>query len=259
MGIASKLATLAKVLYAWKIRGEEEAQYKLLDGIATVIYPRFKLPGFGRLYLYDDEFIRQYEKVASRTDYHSLDRKFMLDQLLKLIANVPGSTAECGVFEGASSYFMCRRVAEQGRPHRVFDSFEGLSTVLPVDGTYWKPGVLAATEDTVRETLAEYDFVTYHRGWIPACFTGHEDESFAFVHIDVDLYQPTLDSFKFFYPRMSSGGILLCDDSGTILTCPGARKAVDEFFSDKGEPVIEIPTGQTLIIKGSDRGASVRM
>jgi hypothetical protein len=64
------------------------------------------------------------------------------------------------------------------------------------------------------------------------------------------LYQPTLDSVVFFYPRMNRGGLMLFDDYG-FATCPGARRAIDEFFTDKPEPIIDLPTGQAFVlIKG---------
>lgn len=65
----------------------------------------------------------------------------------------------------------------------------------------------------------------------------------------MDLYQPTLDSFRFFYPRLNPGGIILCDDFG-FATCPGARKAANDYFSDKVEKMIELPDGGGFIIKG---------
>jgi O-methyltransferase len=39
---------------------------------------------------------------------------------------------------------------------------------------------------------------------------------------------------------------MVFDDYGEP-TCPGARKAVDEFFADKPETPIYIPTGQCLV------------
>ena len=41
---------------------------------------------------------------------------------------------------------------------------------------------------------------------------------------------------------------MICDDYGFV-TCPGAKKAMDEFFEDKAEPVIMLTTGQAFIIK----------
>jgi hypothetical protein len=66
--------------------------------------------------------------------------------------------------------------------------------------------------------------------------------------VDVDLYEATLGSLDFFYPRLVPGGMLVCDDYG-FTTCPGATRAVDEFMSGRPEPIIHLPTGQGLVIK----------
>jgi len=42
--------------------------------------------------------------------------------------------------------------------------------------------------------------------------------------------------------------VMLFDDYG-FPTCPGARKAVDEFFSDKPEVPFYLPTGQCLVVR----------
>ncbi len=72
---------------------------------------------------------------------------------------------------------------------------------------------------------------------------------FAFVHIDVDLHEPTMDSVEFFYPRLAPGGILLCDDYA-IGTCVGATEAIDDFFDDKPEKMIALDAGGGFMIKG---------
>ena len=69
------------------------------------------------------------------------------------------------------------------------------------------------------------------------------------VHVDVDLYEPTLASLAFFYPRMNPGGVMVCDDYG-FTTCPGATKAVDEFLHDKPEKMIALPNGGGFFIAG---------
>ena len=56
-----------------------------------------------------------------------------------------------------------------------------------------------------------------------------------------------LDSCDFFYPRLTPGGMMLFDDYG-FASCPGVRKAVDEFFADKMQKPIYLPTGQALVI-----------
>ena len=73
--------------------------------------------------------------------------------------------------------------------------------------------------------------------------------TFCFVHIDVDLHRPTLDSIAFFYPRMAPGGIILLDDYGFV-SCPGVTEAIDAFMADKPEPIVNLASGGAFILKG---------
>jgi len=69
------------------------------------------------------------------------------------------------------------------------------------------------------------------------------------VHIDVDLYEPTLDSLNFFYPKLVKDGVIVCDDYG-ITQFPGAKKAVDEFLEKNNYKLFyEVPMGSCFIIK----------
>jgi len=243
-----KTWTAGKLLWRAYFGHDEHARYQLAEKLAGCVDPEYKFSEFGRGFLRDREFLKTYELLVGKNDYHSLDRKYALAELLKLTDHVAGDTAECGVFEGASSYLICSHTAASGKKHHVFDSFEGLSQPREQDGSYWKRGALSAAEEKVRTTLRKFDFVRYYKGWIPQRFTDVSEIEFSFVHVDVDLYQPTFDSLDFFYDRLASGAILLCDDYGFI-TCPGARLAMDTFFSVKKEKVICLPTGQAFIQK----------
>ena len=83
---------------------------------------------------------------------------------------------------------------------------------------------------------------------IPDTFAGLSDARFCFAHIDLDLYQGVRDSLDFLYPRLSHGGVIVLDDYG-FASCPGARKAVDEFFQDKPERPLALSTSQAIIHK----------
>jgi hypothetical protein len=72
--------------------------------------------------------------------------------------------------------------------------------------------------------------------------------TFSFVHIDVDMYEPTRDSIAFFYERTATGGVIICDDYG-FSTCPGATRAIEEFMANQPEPIVRAPTGQAIIFK----------
>ena len=99
------------------------------------------------------------------------------------------------------------------------------------------------------EVLKEFDFVKTYKGWIPSRFSEVKDLKFSFVHIDVDLYQPTLDCLEFFFPKLVSGGIIVCDDYNSS-QFPGAKNAWDYYFKDKKINLFyEQPFGGCFLIK----------
>jgi len=182
------------------------------------------------------------------------DRRFFLLDAAASVRHVEGDTADIGVRFGTSSFFILCGTDNAAKQHHMFDSFEGLSEPTPEDSgagqqTVWKQGHLLAEEEVTKKNLHMYeDRCHYYKGWVPARFPEVRDRKFAFVHIDVDLYQPTRDTLEFFYQRVSPGGVIVCDDYGSVL-CPGARKAMDEFLADKPESLFHIPTGQSLVVK----------
>jgi hypothetical protein len=222
---------------------DPDRRLRALGMMANRLLPGYRLT-WSQLDWWDDQAFNDYlDKFDERRNFNT-HRHWTLWQLAKLAKDVSGDTAECGVYLGASSWLMCQAL---GRPHHVFDSFEGLSRPLPVDGKHWKTGALAAPEDAVARNLQGFD-VHLYKGWIPDRFPDVADKRFAMVHVDVDLYEPTRDSIAFFYPRLNPGAVFVCDDYG-FGTCPGATKAIDEFMADKPEPVIAPDAGGGFFIK----------
>jgi O-methyltransferase len=179
-------------------------------------------------------------------------RSFVLQSCLRSVANVEGDLAECGVRQGRSTLFML--TADLGkRQYHLFDSFAGLSKPGEDDRDEkgrmrWDAGDLTTDEALTRKHLAGHDNVHFHVGWIPQTLPAVADKTFAFVHIDVDLYEPTRYALAFFYERTKKGGMIVCDDYGSA-KCPGARKAFDEFLAERPENLIELPTGQAIVYK----------
>jgi len=218
--------------------------------VADMLIPDYRLTWPQMEWWGDADFNTYLARFDERSGFNS-HRRWMLWQLLRLVSKVEGDTAECGVFEGASSWLICASNRGTNRRHHLFDSFEGLSVPGPQDGKYWTSGALAAGERLVLEKLQPFaDMLAFHKGWIPERFKDVDDVRFSFVHVDVDLHQPTLDSIAFFYPRLSVGGIMLCDDYG-FTSCPGATAAVDGFLVDKPEKMIGLDAGGGFFIKGT--------
>lgn len=226
-----------------------EMRYAWGERVFGAFVPDVRLAEFGRSFFRDTGFIADYERF-DRQNYRSLDRKFALSELLNLALRRPGELGECGVFRGASAFLMAKAIRRAGGERRLhlFDSFAGLSAPEASDGTYWEAGDMASTRAEVAANLAEFDdLVVFHEGWIPERFGDVANTRFCFVHLDVDLLQPTRHALGFFYPRMVCGGLIVCDDYG-FETCPGARRAMDEFFAERPEPIVHLPTGQGFVM-----------
>jgi len=165
-------------------------------------------------------------------------------QFLGYTLDLDGDVAECGAFQGLSSYLFCSylRLASpdfDGRGYHIFDSFQGLSQLREQDlvsaeaagashSEYKKVGAFHGSLEVVKATLLDFPQIEYHRGWIPESFAGIPEKNYKFVHLDLDLYEPIKGSVEYFYPRMVKGGVIVIDEYA-IPRWPGARKAVDEF------------------------------
>ena len=225
-------------------------RFAILHSAGRLILPkyRFKWP---QMNWWDDQQFSEYLKRFNEIAGMNADRRWMLYQLMRLVAAIPGDTAECGVYKGQSSYLICKinRInALQQRIHFAFDSYKGLSEPSALDGKHWTKGSLSCSIDEVKKNLGEFKNVSFQKGWIPERFSHVENRKFSFVHIDLDLHQPTRDSIQFFYPRMNNGGIILCDDYG-FTTCLGVTTAIDEFLKNKPEKMISLSCGGGFLIK----------
>jgi hypothetical protein len=190
------------------------------------------------------------------------DRFYSLVQLFRQTLAFDGMTAECGCFRGLSSYLLCSALKQSaaafdGGGYRIFDSFAGLSAPRPEDAlvghgaqadrlrSMTRAGNFAASLDKVKAALSAFPRIEYFPGWIPAAFPREPEAQYRFVHVDVDVYQPTRDSIEYFYPRLVAGGIIVCDD----YNWPGARKAVDEVCARVGARFETTPYTQAFIVK----------
>jgi hypothetical protein len=183
-----------------------------------------------------------------------------LEQINK--ADVKGDYVECGVWKGQSAYIIATHMLKRkNNPElHLFDSFEmGLSEKVKKDKNLREELsperileeklAFSYSKDLLEENLADFNFIKIYEGWIPKRFHEVQDKTFSFVHIDVDLYEPTKESLDFFYSRLAPKGIIVCDDYN-FCQFPGAKKAFDEFLENNNPSFFyEVPYGASFIIK----------
>ncbi len=179
----------------------------------------------------------------------SPDRCYQLYSLLQQAARVPGDVWECGVYRGGTAMMFAAVLEKLGLSHKTLHLFDSFAGMPETDEHDWHQA--GDFHDTSLEGVSSripQKNVAFHAGFIPDTFAGMEDSKICLAHIDVDLYRAVKDSTEFVYPRVSPGGFIVYDDYGFI-TCPGSRRAVDEFYADKPEVPLVLPTGQAIVFK----------
>jgi hypothetical protein len=224
--------------------------YYTIERCLSLLDPAAILGDTWKSWWSNGEFLSDYSRLENCGHRRTAERKYTVYQLVRSLHHIAGDAAECGVYNGSTAYFIARAGRETGheRAIHLFDSFAGLSLPAPEDGDYWHKGDLSMALGVATANLAGFPSVRFYPGWIPDRFHEVADRHFAFVHVDTDLYEPTKASIEFFYPRLVPGGMLVCDDYGSAI-CPGARKAMDDYFAGTGENIIDLPTMQGIVIK----------
>lgn len=198
----------------------------------------------------DAAFWNIYERIVHHTVV-SLPRCHVLYSLARHAVALPGHFAECGVYKGGTALLFASILHDQVKKRLdLFDTFKGIPPGDPEKdnryvhgGEFWETSEQAVM-DLLSWTGANY---TINKGEIPGTLKSVSDDTYAFVHIDVDIYWPALTALEFFYERLTPGGIIVLDDYG-FEQCQGVKKASDEFAKANGAIVIFLPTGQAMLI-----------
>ncbi|MGH7771456.1 MAG: TylF/MycF/NovP-related O-methyltransferase [Candidatus Binatia bacterium] len=209
----------------------------------------FRLQGFPNNTIQNDErFLNLFFEIYSHDRaLLSIREMYNIYTLAKVAENIEGDIAEVGVYKGGSARILCD--VKREKTLHLFDTFEGMPDVHRFIDYHSKGDFSDTSLEGVKKYLEQFDGVHFYRGIFPATATAlRQDKKFSFVNLDVDIYQSTLSGLEFFYPRLNQGGIILSHDYRS-LSCPGVKKAFDEFFSDKPERIIELWDSQCMTMK----------
>ncbi|HUT73933.1 MAG TPA: TylF/MycF/NovP-related O-methyltransferase [Armatimonadota bacterium] len=207
-----------------------------------------------------DEDLR-FQAVLSEVQEHTIldvPRCYILWQLGKTVSAITGDAAELGVYRGGTAKLLAK--ACPGRTLHLFDPFTGLPAPSLID-VMGEGEFIDTSLEQVEDYLRDCRDVRIYPGLFPETARPTKDAQFCFVHVDADLYRSVLDACIWSYPRLRPGGVMVFDDHGWSCS-PGAKQAVDEFFADRPEYPVYLPTGQAVVIRhhaatdstGSPRG-----
>ena len=164
-----------------------------------------------------------------------------------------GDFVECGVYKGLYSATMARYLnfAEQDRRLFLYDTFEGLSAKYSsaeefeiINKNYRNEGL----HELVLERFAPHPNATVVKGVVPDAFAETVPETIAFLHVDLNAASAEIAVLDALFDRVVARGMILLDDYARQ-DMPQLCEAHAQWWGDKGYQVLELPTGQGLVIK----------
>lgn len=217
---------------------------------------------------YVDLYFRCLERTKTMVTPFAIFQRFQTryDLLRYFLAtlHIPGGRVECGAYRGATALLLCHAWRSQqpdfkGGGFYLVDSFSGTSTstvhdLIPMRDergeTRMSPFFPARKTDVTAEGVRGYfsDFPDAQicAGWIPEVLQKLPEQSWAYVHLDLTLYEATLAALRYFYSRLAKGGVIICDGSAF---CPGVQQAVDEFSEAENIPYTVLGYREAVFLK----------
>ena len=101
---------------------------------------------------------------------------------------------------------------------------------------------------SVQKRFAHMANVKVIKGFVPESFAEGSPESIAFLHVDLNSPAAEAAALEVLFDRVTAGGYVLFDDYGWF-AARKQKEAIDAFFAPRGYAVLELPTGQGLVIK----------
>jgi O-methyltransferase len=209
-------------------------------------------------FLSDVRFVDSCRAIAENDQEKSLLwRLHVLAWAATCALRVPGDFVECGVLRGFSSAVLCRYLdfARVPKNFYLYDTFSGPSEdgSTQEERTKWsKHAALAdpaALVARVKATFAPYPNVRIIQGAVPASFAQAAPQAISYLHIDMNSEKAEIAALEHLYDRVSPGGLIILDDFGWICN-RGQMVGELEFMKKRNQPILELPTGQGLILKG---------
>jgi len=172
---------------------------------------------------------------------------FQVERLKK--NNIPGAFAELGVYKGETAEML--NEMDDSRKLYLFDTFTGfdkndLQSESKPDAKYNEENFSDTSLEAVKKIFADKANVLFYPGFFPQTADGLKEENFALVHLDADLYQPTITGLRYFYTRLNPGGVIIIHDYNHNWN--GVTKAVDEFVLTIPESLVELSDWQGSVM-----------
>lgn len=202
---------------------------------------------FGRNlgFLSDERFVDAAEKTLDGQIERSVVwRTHVLTWAAYTCLKLPGDFVECGCYRGITAEAISEYITldETGKSFYIYDVF------MNPPNTHGMPEHSKDLYDQVKERLKPYKNLIVTKGLVPDVLHEISPESISFMHIDMNSVAAELGALEVLFDRVVKGGIIILDDYGWS-AYHAQKEAEDQFMEKRGYKIVELPTGQGMMIK----------
>ena len=199
----------------------------------------------------DAEFMRAFAAEAADEQERSLVwRLHVLCWCARNALNLPGDFVECGVYRAFSSAVAMRYLdfARLSRTWYLYDTFSGIPDDQLSPGTANpEPFRDPTLYERAKARVARFPNARVVKGRVPEVFGETVPSEIAFLHLDMNSAAAELGALDALLGKLVAGAYVVLDDYGWF-AYREQKLAADRYFGELGYRVLELPTGQGLVI-----------
>ena len=208
----------------------------------------------------DEQYIWDaYNTLFLSDDIERIRKLLVRYEIFRQTLELPGDIIECGVFKGVGLFQWLKDLAifDPDSKKRIvgFDLFDNFEESLQdwekkeIDRFVQEANYQGTDPDQlmkIARKMQQEHRLELIKGnacqTIPRYVEKNQGMRISLLHLDFDVYEPTLVALQKFWPLVVKGGIVLFDEYA--VRGLGESEAVDEFFRDKVVKIQKVPYSQ---------------
>lgn len=217
-------------------------------------------------FLDDERFRQAFEEIRGSHQYDQYAGKDTIAWRLHTLCwaaknarKITGDFVECGVFKGDMAWVVTQVIGAENIPQfYLYDSFEGFSPDWSSDDDFPEHHGFIDFANKFYQQEGLYEYVAGRfapnpnirvvKGFLPDAFSIACPKRIAFLHVDLNSPRAEVAVLERLWDRISTGGIVVFDDYGWK-PFRKQKEAEDAFMRARGHEILELPTGQGLVVK----------
>jgi hypothetical protein len=171
-------------------------------------------------------------------------------------ARLAGDFVECGTNTGLLSMAVCQYVDfnRLDKSFYLFDTYEGIPTEQINEAEKrlgreeLSKAVYRECYEATRRSFAPYPRVQLVRGVVPDSLPTVDIDQVCYLSIDMNIVFPEIAALEYFWGKLSLGAPVVLDDYGKTKFVE-QKRAMDAFAARHDVKILNLPTGQGLLLK----------